>query len=93
MKKYLEGFKGDIKMYMEESLKSNANEIKRATGIIYEEFQKKIDLIVEGHEVLDGKIDELKEEVTFELKDMRSMVKNLYKELDHRVKVLERARA
>ncbi|MBI4691330.1 MAG: hypothetical protein HY754_13860, partial [Nitrospirae bacterium] len=57
-----------------------------------EEFQRRIDLVVEGHEVLDRKIDELKEEMTFELKEIKSLTKTLFKDLDHRVKVLERTR-
>lgn len=107
LREYLEGFKGELKRHIEESLDTKvgelrqviykefhakAEELKQHSGIIYEEFQKRIDLVVECHEVLDRKIDELKEEIASELKETRLMMKTLFKDVDHRVKVLERTK-
>jgi hypothetical protein len=88
LKEYLEGFKEEF----DKKIDLKTEEIKRHVGIIYEDFQKKIDLVVEGHEVLDRKIDELKEEMGFELKEIKALMKTLFKDLDHRVKVLERTK-
>ncbi|MBI4689537.1 MAG: hypothetical protein HY754_04630 [Nitrospirae bacterium] len=90
LREYLEGFKEELKRYITDSFNAKAEELSRQVGIISEEFQRRIDLVVEGHEVLDRKIDELKEEMTFELKEIKSLTKTLFKDLDHRVKVLER---
>ncbi|MBI4847687.1 MAG: hypothetical protein HY808_03805 [Nitrospirae bacterium] len=91
MKEYLGGLKEEIKK-LRESFNEKTDELKRHTSAVYEEFQKRIELVVEGHEVLDRKIDELKEEITFELKEVRATMKALYKDMEHRVKVLERAK-
>lgn len=92
IKEYLDKLKSDLKKHIDDSLHKKAEEINRHTKVIYEEFQKRIELIVEGHEVLDRKIDELKEEISFELKEVRVTMKALYKDMEHRVKVLERAK-
>ncbi|MBI5408961.1 MAG: hypothetical protein HZA14_06315 [Nitrospirae bacterium] len=92
LKEYLEGLKKDIKKHIDVSLSSKTEEINRHAKVIYEEFQKRIEIVVEGHEVLDRKIDELKEDIAAELKENRLMTKTLFKDLDYRLKVLERAK-
>ncbi|MBI4686575.1 MAG: hypothetical protein HY756_02175 [Nitrospirae bacterium] len=84
-REYLEGLKNEI-------IKSS-EDLKRHTSVVYEEFQKRIEVFVEGYEVLDRKIDDLKEEITFELKEIRAIMKTLFKDLDHRLKVLERIKS
>lgn len=88
MREYLE----ELKTHITESFNAKAEDLNRQVGIVFEEFQKRIDLVVEGHEVLDRKIDELKE-VAFELKEIRAMMKTLFKDPDHRLKVLERKKS
>ncbi len=78
---------------IEKSLSTKTEELKRHTSAVYEEFQKRIEIVVEGHEVPDRKIDELKEDITSELKEHRLMTKTLFKDLDYRLKVLERAKS
>lgn len=55
-----------------EYLDAKTEEFKGHGGILYEEFQKRMDLVIEGHEILDRKIDEIKEEISFELKEIRA---------------------
>lgn len=93
MDKELREYLDELKTYITESFNTKADDLNRQVGIVFEEFQKRIDLVVEGHEVLDRKIDELKEEIVFELKEIRAMMKTLFKDLDHRLKVLERKKS
>jgi hypothetical protein len=93
MDKELREYLEELKTYITESFNTKADDLNRQVGIVFEEFQKRIDLVVEGHEVLDRKIDELKEEIVFELKEIRAMMKTLFKDLDHRLKVLERKKS
>jgi hypothetical protein len=93
MDKELREYLEELKTYITESFNTKADYLNRQVGIVFEEFQKRIDLVVEGHEVLDRKIDELKEEIVFELKEIRAMMKTLFKDLDHRLKVLERKKS
>lgn len=92
IREYLEGLKKEIKKLLDESFTTRAEEIKRHSSVIYEGFQKRIDLVVEGHDVLDRKIDELKEDITSELREIRLTIKTLFKDLDYRLKVLERTK-
>ncbi|MEK6691527.1 MAG: hypothetical protein AABY78_09560 [Nitrospirota bacterium] len=93
MDKELREYLDELKTHITESFNTKADDLNRQVGIVFEEFQKRIDLVVEGHEVLDRKIDELKEEIVFELKEIRAMMKTLFKDLDHRLKVLERKKS
>lgn len=93
MDKELREYLEELKTYITESFNTKADDLNRQVEIVFEEFQKRIDLVVEGHEVLDRKIDELKEEIVFELKEIRAMMKTLFKNLDHRLKVLERKKS
>ena len=58
-------------------------------GVLSEGLQHKIDLLAEGHQLLNQKIDNLSHEFKVEIKETQAMVKFSYAELDRRVRTLE----
>lgn len=96
--KLKEEFSQENQKYWEKNEKQNlklkkefSEETQRYIGVLSEDFQHKLDVVVEGHQVLSKKIDDLKEESRKEHEETRSMLKLSYRELDKRDHTLESA--
>jgi len=64
-------------------------ETKRYIGVLSEDLRHKIDLVVEGHQLLNQKIDNLSQETKDGIRETQAMIKFSYTELDQRIRVLE----
>lgn len=82
--------------YWEENAKQNlklkeefSQETQRYIGVLSEDFQHKLDVVVEGHQVLNKKIDDLRDEVRSDIKEVKEMLKLTYRELDNKDHAIE----
>ena len=82
--------------YWEENAKQNlklkeefSQETQRYIGVLSEDFQHKLDVVVEGHQVLNKKIDDLRDEVRSDIKEVKEMLKLTYRELDKKDNAIE----
>lgn len=64
-------------------------EIKRHFGVVAEGLEHKIQLVAEGVANLDEKLERFRQEVTEEFKEVKSMIKFSYTELDRRMTTIE----
>ena len=64
-------------------------ETKRYFGVIAEGLRNDIRQVAEGHEVIRQDMREFREEVQSEFKEVRSLIKFSYAELDQRIRTLE----
>ncbi len=64
-------------------------EIKRHFGIVAEGLRSEIQHIAEGIENVDGKMERFRQEVQDEFKEIKSMIKFSYAELDRRMTAIE----
>jgi hypothetical protein len=62
----------------------------RLTGVRVEGLQGQIQLVAEGVAAGNEKVDSFKVEVAREFSDTKALIQNGYRDLDKRVKVLER---
>ncbi|MEK6726240.1 MAG: hypothetical protein AABY54_06805 [Deltaproteobacteria bacterium] len=79
----------EIKKYMKELKEEFSQETQRYIGVLSEDFQHKLDVVVEGHQVLNKKIDDLREEVKSDIKEVKEMLKLTYRELDKKDQAME----
>ncbi len=66
-----------------------SEETKRHMGVLAEDYQHKLDIVVEGHQVLNKKIDDLREEVRADIKEVKDLLKLTYSELDKKDRAIE----
>ncbi len=66
------------------------NELKRHFGVVAEALRGEIHLVAEGHDVIRREMREFREEVQSEFKEVRSLIKFSYAELDQRMTAVER---
>lgn len=66
-----------------------SEETKRHMGVLAEDYQHKLDIVVEGHQVLNKKIDDLREEVRADIKEVKDILKLTYSELDKKDRAIE----
>ncbi len=66
-----------------------SNKTQRYIGVLSEDFQHKLDVVVEGHQVLNKKIDDLRDEVRSDIKEVKEMLKLTYRELDNKDHAIE----
>jgi len=64
-------------------------ETKRYMGVLSEDLRHKIDLAVEGHQLLNQKIDNLSQEMKEGVRETQAMIKFSYAELDRRITTVE----
>lgn len=65
------------------------DEVKRHSGALYEDVLHKLDLVVEGHQALDQKIERLETRMEHEFLETRSLIQLSYRQLQDRVETLE----
>ena len=63
LKNILEEQREDYQRHLDVSLKEQREEYQRYLGVVAEDFDSKFDLAMEGHEVLDKKIEDFRSEV------------------------------
>jgi hypothetical protein len=64
-------------------------EAKRHRGVLHEDALHRIDLVVEGHQALHQKIDNLEAKMEHEFLETRSFMQLSYRQLQDRVETLE----
>ena len=64
-------------------------ETRRHFDVVAEDLTSKISLVAEGYDVLRRELQEFRGEVQVEFKELRSLVKFSYAELDRRISTLE----
>ncbi len=64
-------------------------EAKRHSGVLYEDVLRRLDLVVEGHQALDQKIEKLEARMEYEFLETRSLIQLSYRQLQERVETLE----
>ena len=96
MKELKEEFSNEAQRYWEKNEKQNlklkeefSQETQRYIGVLSEDFQHKLDVVVEGHQVLNKKIDDLRDEVRSDIKEVKEMLKLTYRELDNKDHAIE----
>ena len=65
------------------------DEMKRFTGILFEDSQHKLDLVVEGMQFLRHSDADIRAEIAHESRETRALLKLSYEQLHHRVQTLE----
>jgi hypothetical protein len=68
---------------------TKVEEFKRYVGILSESFQSKLDVVIEGHEVIRKELKDFREENQHEHEEIKAMIRFSYVELDKRIKFLE----
>ena len=74
---------------LQQEIGAKTDEVKRHVGVLYEDFSQKIDLVVEGHQALDQKIDKLDSKMEREFLETRAVIQLSYRQLQQRVETLE----
>ena len=69
--------------------KGEMEEIKRHFGVVAEGLSSEIRQVAEGVANVDEKLDRFRQEVAEEFKEVKSMIKFSYAELDHRLITVE----
>ena len=66
-----------------------AEEVKRHSGVLYEDVLHKLDLVVEGYQGLNQKIEKLEARMEHEFLETRALIQLSYRQLQQRVETLE----
>ena len=72
-----------------QELGEKTEEVKRHSGVLYEDFSHKIDLVVEGHQALHHKIEKVEARIEHEALETRALIQLSYRQLQQRVDTLE----
>jgi ubiquinone biosynthesis protein UbiJ len=64
-------------------------EVKRYFGVVAEGLRHDLQQVAEGHQVILGQVQQFREEVKEEFKEVRALMKFSFAELDHRIQSLE----
>lgn len=67
-------------------------EIKRYFGVVAEGLERKVQQVAEGVTNLDEKLERFRQEVAHEFKEVKSMIKLSYAEMDRRMAAVESRR-
>ncbi|MCY4613864.1 MAG: hypothetical protein OXB94_09615 [Nitrospira sp.] len=67
----------------------NMEQLKRHFSIVAEGFRHDLQQIAEGHQVILTEIQQFREDVQEEFKEVRALLKFSFAELDHRIQSLE----
>lgn len=68
---------------------NQVQEIKRHFDVVAEGLRHEISIVAEGHEVIRREAGEFRGEVKEEFKEVKSLIKFSYAELDQRIRNLE----
>ena len=60
-------------------------ELKRHFGVIAESLRHDLQNVAEGHQVILNQVNQFREEVQGEFKEVRALMKFSFSELDHRI--------
>lgn len=74
---------------LRQDMGEKTEEVKQHSGVLYEDFSHKIDLVVEGHQALHQRIDKLETSMEHEFLETRSFMQLSYRQLQERVETLE----
>jgi DNA mismatch repair ATPase MutS len=74
---------------LRQELSEKTEEMKRHSGVLYEDLGHKLDLIVEGQQALHQKIERLETKMEHEFLEMRVLIQLSYRQLQERVETLE----
>ena len=74
---------------LHQAMIASAEEIKRFTGILFEDSQHKLDLVVEGMQFLRQSDADIRAEIAHESRETRALLKLSYEQLHSRVQTLE----
>ncbi len=74
---------------LRQELSEKTEEMKRHSGVLYEDLGHKLDLVVEGHQALHQKIERLETKMEHEFLEMRALIQLSYRQLQERVETLE----
>ena len=64
-------------------------EVKRHFGVVAEGLRHDLQQVAEGHHVILTQVQQFREEVKEEFKEVRALMKFSFAELDHRIQSLE----
>jgi predicted ATPase with chaperone activity len=84
--------KQDVARQFEEAKRQATIQFEETTrymGVLSEDLRHKIDIVVEGHQLLNQKIDNLSQEMKEGDRETRAIMKFSYTELDRRVTTVE----
>lgn len=82
----------DVKRLFDEMRRENADaraETRRHFDVIAERLESKVDLVAEGVDSCNKRIDHLEQKMSSDFDDVRSMIRFSHHELDRRVRTLE----
>lgn len=74
---------------LRQELGAKTDEVKRHVGVLYEDFDRKIDLVVEGYQALYQKMENLDTRMEHEFLETRAVIQLSYRQLQQRVETLE----
>lgn len=74
---------------LRQEFREGVEEVKRHSGVLYEDVLHRIDLVVEGHQALHQRIDRLATSMEHEFLETRSFMQLSYRQLQDRVETLE----
>ena len=74
---------------LRQELSEKSDEMKRHSGVLYEDLSHKLDLLVEGWQALHQKIERLETRMEHEFLEMRALIQLSYRQLQERVETLE----
>lgn len=72
------------------TLRDDLSEVKRHTGVLVEDLHHKLDLVIEGHQLLRQQIAESRSENERQARETRALIQLSYHQLQERVESLER---
>jgi polyhydroxyalkanoate synthesis regulator phasin len=72
-----------------EKLNEKFEEAERHSRVLFEEMGRRLDLVVEGHQALNQKIERLEAKMEHEFLEMRALIQLSYRQLQERVETLE----
>ena len=74
---------------LRQELGEKTEEMKRHSGVLYEDLRHRIDLVVEGHQALFQKLENVEAKIEHEALETRSLLRLSYRQLEERVETLE----
>jgi hypothetical protein len=74
---------------LREEFGEKIEEVKRHSGVLYEDLGHKLDLVVEGQQALHQRIERLETKMEHEFLEIRALIQLSYRQLQERVETLE----
>jgi len=75
----------EIKKYLKELKNEFSREMRQQVGVLTEDFQHKLDLVVEGHQLLDKKVDDFRGELKSDIKEVDGKIDFMHRTLDKKI--------